>query len=169
MSDDHNIRKQPENSTFGKGPTPNNVSPMFAPFYFFQSLRHSGWFQSYLQSSVLMVNFHFSTHSTYHKWNWKLNKKHWWDYIRMSFQISFLVQKINQVKEITRGGWSGFGTETVGIDPTNIEFLNGHPTKIPPDKILGGVVQNCHYLIFTFLLFTIYYCVEFYDTFNLLL
>ena len=22
MSDDHNIRKQPENSTFGKGPTP---------------------------------------------------------------------------------------------------------------------------------------------------
>ena len=54
----------------------------------------------------------------------------------MSFQISFLVQKINQVKEITRGGWSGFGMVTVGIDPTDFKL---NPTKIPP----GGVVQNC--------------------------
>ena len=42
-----------------------------------------------------------------------------------------------------RGGWSGFGMATVGMDPTSITILNGHPTKIPPDKILGGVVQNC--------------------------
>ena len=53
----------------------------------------------------------------------------------MSFEISFLVQKINQVKEITRGGWSGFGMATVGIDPTDFKL---NPTKIPP----GGVVQN---------------------------
>ena len=42
-----------------------------------------------------------------------------------------------------RGGWSGFGTDTVGIDPNTFEVLNGHPNKIPTDKILGGVVQNC--------------------------
>ena len=40
-------------------------------------------------------------------------------------------------------GWSGFGTATVGIDPNTFEVLNGHPNKIPTDKILGGVVQNC--------------------------
>ena len=57
---------------------------------------------------------------------------------------SFLsVLQINWVNKTLRGGWSWFGMVTVGIDPTNIEFLNGHPTKIPPDKILGGVVQNC--------------------------
>ena len=33
---------------------------------------------------------------------------------------------------------------TVGIDPNTFEVLNGHPNKIPTDKILGGVVQNCH-------------------------
>ena len=32
---------------------------------------------------------------------------------------------------------------TVGIDPNTFEVLNGHPTKIPTDEILGGVVQNC--------------------------
>ena len=32
---------------------------------------------------------------------------------------------------------------TVGIDPNTFEVLNGHPNKIPTDKILGGVVQNC--------------------------
>ena len=31
----------------------------------------------------------------------------------------------------------------VGIHPTSIGILNGHPTEIPPDKMLGGVVQNC--------------------------
>ena len=42
-----------------------------------------------------------------------------------------------------------FGTENVssqknvGIDPNTFEVLNGHPNKIPTDKILGGVVQNC--------------------------
>ena len=56
----------------------------------------------------------------------------------------FLVQKINQVKKINRGGWTGFGMATVGIDPNTFEVLNGHPTKIPTDEILGGVVQNCH-------------------------
>ena len=59
--------------------------------------------------------------------------------------ILFLVQKMMQVKQITRGGWSGFGTATVGIDPNTFEVFNGHPNKIPTDKILGGVVQNCHY------------------------
>ena len=46
------------------------------------------------------------------------------------------------VKKIARGGWSGFGTATVGIDPNTFEVLNGHPNKIPTDKIFGGVVQN---------------------------
>ena len=32
---------------------------------------------------------------------------------------------------------------TVGIDPNTFEVLNGHPNKIPTDKIVGGVVQNC--------------------------
>ena len=54
----------------------------------------------------------------------------------------FLVQKINQVKKINRGGWTGFGMVTVGIDPNTFEVLNGHPTKIPTDRILGDVVQN---------------------------
>ena len=54
----------------------------------------------------------------------------------------FLVQKINEVPKINRGGWTGFGTATVGIDPNTFEVLNGHPTKIPTDEILGGVVQN---------------------------
>ena len=57
---------------------------------------------------------------------------------------SFLsVLQINWVNKILRGGWSGFGMVPVGIHPTSIGILNGHPTKIPPDKILGGVVQNC--------------------------
>ena len=55
----------------------------------------------------------------------------------------FLVLKINRVKKITKGGWSGFGTATVGMDPNTFEVLNGHPNKIPTDKILGVVVQNC--------------------------
>ena len=45
-----------------------------------------------------------------------------------------------------RGGWPGFGMVTVGMDPNTFEVLNGHPNKIPTDKILGGVVQNCPYL-----------------------
>ena len=42
-----------------------------------------------------------------------------------------------------------FGTENVssqqnvGIDPNTFEVLNGHSNKIPTDKILEGVVQNC--------------------------
>ena len=55
----------------------------------------------------------------------------------------FLVLKMNRDKKIVRGGWSGFGTETVGIDPNTFEVFNGHPNKIPTDEILGGVVQNC--------------------------
>ena len=50
---------------------------------------------------------------------------------------------MNLVQKIARGGWSGFGMATVGIDPNTFEVLNGHPNKIPTDKILGGVVQNC--------------------------
>ena len=57
----------------------------------------------------------------------------------------FLVLKINGVKKIARGGWPGFGMVTVGMDPNTFEVLNGHPNKIPTDKILGGVVQNCHF------------------------
>ena len=66
----------------------------------------------------------------------------------------FLVQKINQVQKINRGGWTGFGTATVGIDPNTFEVLNGHPTKIPTDEILGGVVQNCLVLFVEYLLFS---------------
>ena len=57
--------------------------------------------------------------------------------------ILFLVQKMMRVKQITRGGWSGLGMATVGIDPNTFEVLIGHPTKIPTDRILGDVVQNC--------------------------
>ena len=48
-----------------------------------------------------------------------------------------------RVKQITRGGWSGLGMATVGIDPNTFEVFNDHPTKIPTDIILGDVVQNC--------------------------
>ena len=44
-------------------------------------------------------------------------------------------------------GWSGIGMATVGIDPTNFGILNGHPTKIPPGEILGGVVKNCRLFV----------------------
>ena len=57
--------------------------------------------------------------------------------------ILFLVQKMMRVKQMTRGGWSGFRMATVGMDPNTFEVLNGHPTKIPTGEILGGVVQNC--------------------------
>ena len=55
-----------------------------------------------------------------------------------------LVLKLNYVKKITRGGWSGFGVETVGIHPNEFGILNAHPNKIPTHEILGDVVQNCH-------------------------
>ena len=55
----------------------------------------------------------------------------------------FLVQKLKRVQQIVRVGWLGFGMATVGIDPNTFEVLNGHPTKIPTDRILGDVVQNC--------------------------
>ena len=57
-----------------------------------------------------------------------------------------LVLKLNHVKKISRGGWSGFGTETVGIHPNEFGVLNGHPNKIPTNEMLGDVVQNCRYL-----------------------
>ena len=51
-----------------------------------------------------------------------------------------LVLKENYVKKISRGGWSGFGMETVGIHPNECGVLNGHPNKIPTNEMLGGVV-----------------------------
>ena len=39
-----------------------------------------------------------------------------------------------------RGGWSGFGMETVGIHPNDFDL---DPNKIPT----GGVVQNCRQVI----------------------
>ena len=51
-----------------------------------------------------------------------------------------LVLKLNYVKKISRGGWSGFGMETVGIHPNDFGVLNGHPNKIPTNEMLGGVV-----------------------------
>ena len=56
-----------------------------------------------------------------------------------------LVLKLNHVKKISRGGWSGFGTETVGIHPNEFGVLNGHPNKIPTNEMLGDVVQNCRH------------------------
>ena len=38
----------------------------------------------------------------------------------------FLVLNKKQVKKIARGGWSGFGMATVGIDPNTFEVI---PTK----------------------------------------
>ena len=54
-----------------------------------------------------------------------------------------LVLKENYVKKISRGGWSGFGMETVGIHPNDFGVLNGHPNKIPTNEMLGDVVKNC--------------------------
>ena len=54
-----------------------------------------------------------------------------------------LVLKLNHVKKISRGGWSGFGMETVGIHPNDFGVLNGHPNKIPTNEMLGDVVKNC--------------------------
>ena len=54
-----------------------------------------------------------------------------------------LVLKLNYVKKISRGGWSGFGMETVGIHPNDFGVLNGHPNKIPTNEMLGDVVKNC--------------------------
>jgi len=31
----------------------------------------------------------------------------------------------------------------IGINPTHVYYLNDHPTQIPPNEILGPVVQNC--------------------------
>ena len=54
-----------------------------------------------------------------------------------------LVLRLNHVKKISRGGWSGFGMETVGIHPNDFRVLNGHPNKIPTNEVLGDVVKNC--------------------------
>ena len=43
----------------------------------------------------------------------------------------------------SEGGWSGIGMANSGIDPTHVYLLNDHPTQIPPNEILGPVVQNC--------------------------
>ena len=64
-------------------------------------------------------------------------------YLVNDLSIFLSVLKINWIEKFLRGGWSGFGMVPVGIHPTSIGILNVHPTKIPPDKILGGVVQNC--------------------------
>ena len=61
----------------------------------------------------------------------------------VSLFFSFLVLKINQVKEITRGGWSGFGTAWGGMDPTDFNVNWTHPTKNPPTTIYGAIVQKC--------------------------
>ena len=55
-------------------------------------------------------------------------------------KLSFSVQNNLYVKQILRGGWSGFGMETVGIHPNDFGVLNGHPNKIPTNEMLGGVV-----------------------------
>ena len=64
-------------------------------------------------------------------------------YLVNDLSIFLSVLKINWIEKFLRGGWSGFGMVPVGINPTSIGILNGHPTEIPPDKMLGGVVQNC--------------------------
>ena len=65
-------------------------------------------------------------------------------YLVNDLSIFLSVLKINWIEKFSRGGWSGLGMVPVGIHPTSIGILNGHPTEIPPDKMLGGVVQNCH-------------------------
>ena len=60
-----------------------------------------------------------------------------------------LVLKLNYVQKISRGGWSGFGMETVGIHPNECGVLNGHPNKIPTNEMLGDVVKNCPLLTYS--------------------
>ena len=55
------------------------------------------------------------------------------------FKIPNRSQQLPSQTPIIHGLW-GFGTATVGIDPTDFEL---DPTKIPP----GGVVQNCPSII----------------------
>ena len=57
--------------------------------------------------------------------------------------VHFVFGTENEASQTNSEGWFGFGMATVGIDPNTFEVLIGHPTKIPTDRILGDVVQNC--------------------------
>ena len=85
-------------------------------------------------------HFHFFNGWSWFEWSSQQNPNTYIFEVKLHL---FLVLKMNWVQKIARGGWSGFGMATVGIDPNTFEVLNGHPNKIPTDKILGGVVQNC--------------------------
>ena len=85
-------------------------------------------------------HFHFFNGWSWFEWSSQQNPNTYIFEVKLHL---FLVLKMNWVQKIARGGWSGFGMVTVGIDPNTFEVLNGHPNKIPTDKILGGVVQNC--------------------------
>ena len=58
------------------------------------------------------------------------------------------ITDFGQTQEILNGLFAHMimdylGREGWTIDPNNFEILIGHLTKIPPDEISGGVVQNC--------------------------
>ena len=58
-----------------------------------------------------------------------------------------LRQKFNHDTWIMRGGWSGIGMVTGGMDPTDFSVKWTHPTKIPTLTKYGGIVPNCQFTI----------------------
>ena len=73
-----------------------------------------------------------------------------WSNFHFSFSIILcLVQKKLHVQKILRGGWLGFGTALVWIDPNYFGSLCSNPNKIQTNDMVGGVMYFCSYLQIT--------------------
>ena len=57
-----------------------------------------------------------------------------------TFAVTWVKLSFFKFVIVTTSHWSGFGMATVGIHPNNFGALNGHPNKIPTNKLLGDVV-----------------------------
>ena len=67
-----------------------------------------------------------------------------WSNFHFSFSIILcLVQKKWYVQKIPRGGWSGFGTALIWIDPNYFGSLCSNPNKIQTNDMVGGVIYFC--------------------------
>ena len=80
-----------------------------------------------------------------------------WNYPQQSsylhFLSFFLVQNNWYVKQIPRGGWSGFG---MVWSWDRSQLMNLHPNHIPTSQWSGGVVQFCPIFIFIFIFIAIF-------------
>ena len=54
-----------------------------------------------------------------------------------------MVQKKWYVQKIPRGGWLGFGTALIWIDPNYFGSLCSNPNKIQTNDMVGGVIHFC--------------------------